>query len=249
VIVHKIGLTYKYVFVKKLYALNAEPLVFEPAGVQSGSRIHPGDRPLSRKRRHRGSWRDADSTLTKKIWPEIYRVPIFSRQYCKMLCEEIDNMRRVIGFEPNAGEDELRQIPEIVLKEQVPELYRNMWHVVQNVLAPIIFSLYQREVSEIASVQIANYNLRDKQQGAWHHDESADISVVIPLNTGDYKGGGTEFHNHGVLSPLPSGHALIFPSFTNLHRGLPVEEGDRYLLVFWLYDKKRAIHLYEEVVE
>jgi hypothetical protein len=70
-----------------------------------------------------------------------------------MLCEEIDNMRRVIGFEPNAGEDEL------------------------------------------------------------------------------------------------SGHALIFPSFTNLHRGLPVESGDRYLLVFWLYDRKRAIHLYEEVVE
>jgi hypothetical protein len=53
----------------------------------------------------------------------------------------------VIGFEPNAGEDELRQIPEIVLKENVPELYRNMWHVVQNVLSPIIFSLYQREVA------------------------------------------------------------------------------------------------------
>ena len=187
--------------------------------------------------------------LTKKIWPEIYRVPLFRRQYCKMLCEEIDNMRRVIGFEPNADEDELRQIPEIVLKEHVPELYRNMWHVVQNVLAPIIFSLYQREVNEIASVQIANYNLRDKKQGAWHHDESADISVVIPLNTGDYKGGGTEFHNHGVLKPLPSGHALIFPGFTNLHRGLPVESGDRYLLVFWLYDRSRAIHLYEEVVE
>jgi hypothetical protein len=41
-----------------------------------------------------------------------------------MLTEEIDNMRRVIGFEPNASEDELRQIPEIVLKEQVPELYQ-----------------------------------------------------------------------------------------------------------------------------
>jgi hypothetical protein len=166
-----------------------------------------------------------------------------------MLCEEIDHMRQVIGFEPNPSEDELRQIPEIVLKEHVPELYRNMWHVVQNVLAPIIFSLYQREVSDIASVQIANYNLRDKQQGAWHHDESADISVVIPLNTGDYVGGGTEFHSHGVLKPLPSGHALIFPSFTNLHRGLAVESGDRYLLVFWLYDKKRAIHLFQEVVE
>ena len=86
-------------------------------------------------------------------------------------------------------------------------------------------------------------NLKDKKQGAWHHDASADISVVVPLNTGDYKGGGTEFHNYGSISPLPSGHALIFPSFTNMHRGLPVEFGNRYLLVFWLYDKSRVKRL------
>jgi hypothetical protein len=134
-IVHKIGLTYKYVFVKKLYALNAEPLVFEPAGVQSCARFYTGDRSLSRKRRHRGSWRDADpEAYQEDLARRFIEVPLFRRQYCKMLCEEIDNMRRVIGFEPNAGEDELRQIPEIVLKEHVPELYRNMWHVVQNVL-------------------------------------------------------------------------------------------------------------------
>jgi len=187
--------------------------------------------------------------LMKKVFPDIYRFPLLRRQYCKMLVEEIDHMRKVIGFEPNDDEDTLRQIPEIVLREQVPELYRNMWFVVQNVLAPIIFSAYQRQVTDIASVQIANYNLKDKQQGAWHHDESADVSVVVPLNTGAYEGGGTEFHNHGVIKPLPSGHALMFPSFTNLHRGLPVGKGDRYLLVFWLYDKNRAIHLYEEVVE
>ena len=38
----------------------------------------------------------------------------------------------------------------------------------------------------------------------------------------------------GTIEPLPSGHALIFPSFTHMHRGLAVDEGDRYLLVFWL---------------
>ena len=95
--------------------------------------------------------------LTKRVFPDVYRVPLFRRQYCKMLVEEIDQMRKVIGFEPNEDEDTLRQIPEIVLRDYVPELYRNMWFVVQNVLSPIIFSLYQREVSEIASVQIANY--------------------------------------------------------------------------------------------
>ena len=140
------------------------------------------------------------------------------------------------------------KIPEIVLAEHVPELYRSMWFVVQNVLGPIINTIWQRDCRDVATIQIANYNPKDKQKGAWHHDESADISVVVPLNTDEYKGGGTEFHNHGVLNPLPSGHALIFPSFTNLHRGLAVESGDRYLLVFWLRNKKRLIENYESLV-
>ena len=83
--------------------------------------------------------------------------------------------------------------------------------------------------------------------GAWHHDERRHIGGGS-ANTDEYKGGGTEFHNHGVLNPLPSGHALIFPSFTNLHRGLAVESGDRYLLVFWLRNKKRLIENYESLV-
>ena len=175
----------------------------------------------------------------KKIFPDIYRTPLLRRQYCKMLLDEIQEMKEIGLFEANDEEDVLRQIPEIVLREKVPELYRTMYFIVQNVLQPIFFQLYQRNCADIASIQLANYNIRDKQQGAWHHDESSDISVVVPLNSGDYDGGGTEFHNAGKLKPLPTGHALIFPSFTKLHRGLPVARGDRYLLVFWLYDRSR----------
>jgi hypothetical protein len=65
-IVYKIGLNYKYVFVKKLYALNAEPLVFEPAGVQSCARFYTGHSSLSSKRRHRGSWPNADPEANQK---------------------------------------------------------------------------------------------------------------------------------------------------------------------------------------
>ena len=177
----------------------------------------------------------------KKVFPGIWRAPLFRREFCKLLVEEIATMEQEIGFEPNGGEDVLRQIPEIVLQENVPELYRSMFFIVQNVLNPIFWCLFQRDCAQIASVQIANYNLTEKVEGAWHHDESADVSVVVPLNTGEYQGGGTEFHGHGVLKPLPSGHALIFPSFPNLHRGLPVASGDRYLLGFWLYDRNRLV--------
>ena len=186
--------------------------------------------------------------VIKRIHPDIYRVPLFRRKFCKMLMKEIEHMQKEVGFEPNSDEDELRQIPEIVLREHAPELYRSMWFVVQTVLNPIFNAVWQRDCKDPASIQIANYNLKDKQQGSWHHDDSADISVVVPLNTGKYEGGGTAFHNYGEIAPLPTGHALFFPSFTHLHKGLPVESGDRYLLVFWLNNAKRIVNLYEEII-
>ena len=167
---------------------------------------------------------------------DIYSVPLFTQEFCDTMLDEIENMKTHFNFSPNEDEDTLRQIPEIVLHEKCPEIFNSMLGVVFNVMNPIFMSIWQRYCSAAATIQIANYNVKDKKQGAWHHDQTADISMVVPLNTGDYKGGGTEFHNRGTVKPLPSGHALFFPSFTHMHRGLPVEEaGDRYLLVFWLY--------------
>ena len=164
---------------------------------------------------------------------DVYNVPLFSDVFCKLMMDEIENMQKHFSFSPNPDEDQLRQIPEIVLNEITPDLYNSLMNVVFSVVNPILLTLWNRHVTG-GGIQIANYNLKDKKQGAWHHDASADISMVVPLNTGDYVGGGTEFLNRGVVKPLPKGNALIFPSYTHLHRGLPVQSGNRYLLVFWL---------------
>jgi hypothetical protein len=165
---------------------------------------------------------------------ETYTIPLFKPEFCEMLLDEVENMKLYFNFTPNPEEDELRQIPEIILEQFAPDIFLSMMSVVYSVMNPIFMVLWQRYIETAYSIQIANYNLKDKQQGAWHHDQTADISVVVPLNTGDYKGGGTEFMGRGTIKPLPSGHALIFPSFTHMHRGLTVDKGDRYLLVFWL---------------
>ena len=149
------------------------------------------------------------------------------------MLDEVKHMEQTIDFRPNPQEDVLRQIPEIVFNEHCPELFDSLMTVVENVVNPIFLNIWNRHVTT-GNIQIANYNLKDKKQGAWHHDASADISMIVPLNTGDYEGGGTEFFKRGTIYPLPIGNAMLFPSFTHMHRGLPVQSGDRYLLVFWL---------------
>ena len=171
--------------------------------------------------------------LIKEPLSEVYTLPLFSKKFCELLVDELQHMQKTIAFVPNPDEDTLRQIPEIVFNEHCPELFDSLMTVVQNVVNPIFLSIWNRYVVD-GTIQLANYNLKDKKQVAWHHDASADISMVVPLNTGEYEGGGTEFFNRGTIYPLPTGNAMIFPSFTHMHRGLPVESGDRYLLVFWL---------------
>lgn len=160
---------------------------------------------------------------------EVYTVPLFTENFCRIVVDEIKSFK----FEPNDSEDELRQIPEIILSEKLPDFYRSMVRVVESLLNPIFLAIWQTSV-ESSHIQIANYNPKDKKAGAWHHDASSDITVVVPLNTGNYKGGGTDFYKRGTVEPLPNGTALIFPGLTHLHRGRIVEEGDRFLLVFWL---------------
>ncbi len=185
---------------------------------------------------HEGQ-KDLKTTLGEyvtQVLPDVYTMPLFTPEFCTMMLDEIKHMEEYLGFNPNPEEDVLRQIPEITLHDNCPALFDNLWSVALNYLNPAFMSIWQRHAARPGSIQIANYNIVDKQQGAWHHDSSADLSVVVPLNTGEYTGGGTEFHGRGIVDPLPSGTALMFPSFTHMHRGLPVEKGDRYLLVFWL---------------
>ncbi len=169
--------------------------------------------------------------------PSIYSYQLFKPEWCSKLIHEIKTCG--VDMKANPDEDELRQIPEFIIRENSPQLMELMSLVVREVITPLAFSVYGHDSLSIASVQVAHYNPKGKKAGAWHHDSSSDVTVVVPLNTGDYVGGGTEFWNQGIVKPLPTGSALMFPAGSAMHRGLAVHEGDRYLLVFWLYVKQR----------
>ena len=171
--------------------------------------------------------------IIKEPLKDVYTAPFFSEKFCEILLDEVKSLEDFYGFVPNPDEDTLRQIPEITFQDNCPEIFQSLMQTIYTIGNPIFLSIWNRYVNA-GAIQVANYNLKDKKQGAWHHDASADISMVVPLNTGNYRGGGTEFLNRGTVEPLPTGHALIFPSFTHMHRGLLVKSGNRYLLVFWL---------------
>jgi hypothetical protein len=165
--------------------------------------------------------------------PEVFSVPLFSDMFCQVMLDEINNIKETNGFKVNETEEKDVQIEEFVLSKNCPGWYRSMFQLIYAKINPIFESIFSRKVNT-GVIQLANYNPKEITQTAWHHDGTADITMVVPLNTGGYEGGGTEFWRKGEVDPLPNGHALIFPTFSNLHRGLPLKSGDRYLFVFWL---------------
>jgi hypothetical protein len=165
--------------------------------------------------------------------PEVYSIPLFSEMFCQVMVDEINNIKEVNGFQVNEEEEEGVQIEEFVLEKNAPGWYRSMFQLIYAKINPIFDAMFKRQVNT-GIIQLANYNPKEISQTSWHHDGNADITMVVPLNTGGYEGGGTEFWRKGTVDPLPNGNALIFPTFCNLHRGLPLKSGDRYLFVFWL---------------
>lgn len=166
----------------------------------------------------------------KEPLKEVYTIPLLEEEFCT----HIINKAKELGFETNPKEDSLRQMPECTFNTKCLDTTKMLMELVVRDNLNNVFMHLWKQITNTGHVQVANYNPKTIKEGNWHHDYSSDVSVVIPLNTGKYTGGGTEFWKKGIIKPLPTGSALIFPSFINLHRGLTVKDGDRFLLVFWL---------------
>ena len=161
---------------------------------------------------------------------QVYSVPFYTKEFVDTLLKEIKELEKTINYEPNLNEDELRRSPEISLNLKCPELMKGLLTSLHDIGTPIFYSVFGRTFYQ-GTVHITKYD--STWEGNWHHD-ACNISFVVPLNTGEYEGGGTKFHDGGIIKPLPTGHGLFHSSFSTLHKGLSITKGYRYLLVFWL---------------
>ncbi|MGV8919574.1 MAG: hypothetical protein ACOH2R_17535, partial [Pseudomonas sp.] len=89
----------------------------------------------------------------------------------------------------------------------------------------------------LRTVQAALYKPSEIAKGHWHHDQDSDVTLVVALND-DLTGGGTMAHQGPFVPPVKVpqndvGWGMLFLGKTTLHYGLPVETGERHLLVHW----------------
>lgn len=171
--------------------------------------------------------------IIHKHAPSVFSMPVLSPAFCAGLLAEAEKMH----FEVNDAEEEPFRIPEVVLKHECLQLHASLSVLFDNALRPVAELLYGMDPEFVRSIQLAKYQPTEVGYGNWHHDYDSDFTVVVALS-GDHVGGGTEIKGHGFapsveVPQLPVGHALIFPGKVYLHRGMPVTEGVRNLLVFW----------------
>lgn len=185
------------------------------------------------KHKHPAAWAALRWLQQYELMPGVWAVPYLSPEWCDEVCK----LSRELPYEVNAVEAVEYQIEEQFLADTHPDLFAACVDLVAGVLMPLVRVTHQLEIEEVMSVQIAKYADNGVAHGNWHTDSDSDLTAVVSLNPGEFKGGGTEIRT-GLLKareipPLPQGYALIFCGKTTLHRGLHVEEGERLLLVHW----------------
>lgn len=163
----------------------------------------------------------------------VYSFPYLDTHYCAGLRHQFTTAEYCV----NAEEVPEAQIPEIVLEARSKPLFDCLQVLFESLAVPLSQVLLCLEPVELTSIQAAEYTADGVRETAFHTDRDSDVTLVVNLGS-EFEGGGTELYpdlHSGCITvpPLPTGHALLFKGRSTLHRGLPVTEGTRTLLVHW----------------
>lgn len=173
----------------------------------------------------------------KKFAHGVYSAPVLTYAETRYFLEFAKLAKASNAFEPNTEEETPYQIPELILQGKAKEIADT---ILQERLVPIFQVLYGVTPDEIVSAQLAWYTPEGVAGTDWHLDADSDMTCVVSLDPSMYTGGGTAIRPYGpcdetvIVPPVPAGNGLLFNGKYNFHRGLPVDSGDRILLVYWL---------------
>lgn len=164
----------------------------------------------------------------------IYTIPAFTEEFCDFIIDEAEASNQWTI-------DRHESYPTTDMVLQVLGLHNTYQAILEEYFWPL--AVYKFKLEEEAWLNmnsenfIARYHPYAQYHLALHHDMS-QITTVVTLNE-DFEGGGTYFSKQKTKLVGSKGHVSIHPGqITHRHGGLPVEAGQRYIIVSFCNLKK-----------
>jgi hypothetical protein len=167
--------------------------------------------------------------------PHIYTFPFFTKEFCN----EIIKLSEQFTWTINRHED----YPTTDNLLKVLGLDKIYNQVINEHLRPLIIDRFKLEDECWDYLRdesfISKYSQDKQSYLSLHHDHS-NVTALVNLNPGEFKGGGTYFPKYKHLSnPTEPGTITLHPGdLTHRHGARPITEGTRYIIVSFIKNKQ-----------
>ena len=157
----------------------------------------------------------------------IYTIPAFTDEFCDFIMEEAEacNCWTVDRHESYPTTD------MVLGTIGLGDTYQK---VLKKYIWPLSYKLFKLEGNSWLNMSSENFIARYHPYAQYHlslHHDASQITTVVTLNE-DFEVGGTYFPNQNSKLKGKKGDISIHPGqITHWHGGLPVEAGQRYIIV------------------
>ena len=166
--------------------------------------------------------------------PHVYLFPLFTKRFCKeliALSEEFEWTTDRHEFYPTT--DNLMET--LFMKD----IYNR---VINDYVRPLAIDRFQLEGASWDHLTDESFVIRYKANEQPHldiHHDHSNITTLVNLNPGEFKGGGTWFPKYNYLAnPTEIGMCTLHPgNITHKHGARPVTDGTRYVVVSFIKSK------------
>lgn len=157
----------------------------------------------------------------------IYTIPAFTEEFCDFIVEEAESCNCWTV-------DRHQSYPTTDMILQTIGLGDTYHEILKKYFWPLAVKAYKLEEPFWLDMDSENFIARYHPYAQYHlalHHDASQITTVVTLNE-DFEGGGTYFPNQNDKLKGKKGDVSIHPGqITHWHGGLPVESGQRYIIV------------------
>lgn len=166
--------------------------------------------------------------------PNIFTIPAFTEDFCDFMIDEAEASNQWTF-------DRHENYPTTDMLLQVIDMQETYHQILKEYLWPCAKHMYKLEEEAWVDMTSENFLARYHPYAQYHlalHHDMSNITTVVTLNE-DFEGGGTYFVKQKTKLKGLKGHVSIHPGqITHRHGGLPVDHGQRYIIVSFCNLKK-----------